>query len=738
MNSIIFYPVINPALIVGLALSALFLIWQPIIRRKKLNNKLLLLGSLRTIAILILTWLLLQPEHRIERQETKSPLLVIAVDESASMTIDSDDNRRSRAEEALRFLNSPQFLNKKEKYTLEVFKISDQAVPADPELENLQFNQPLSNIHSGLDQIAARIRSRDPAGIILLSDGIDHSETAPGFTLFKTPLFIPELEQEFETEQRTLDENIYIDDVSYPDHMVKGWHNRIEVLLRRRGEKPLEMPLLLFQDGQLKQEKIVKFAKNQLFQRIRLPVTPEKTGTIYLKLELNPPEGMESNRTHRELMVEVTEWKNRILYLEGVPRWDFRFLRETLEKETEYQFQAFAQGAEGFFISIGDNQGELRRLSPAELNEEKLDDYGLIILGNLAADSLPREMTQTLPEYIENGGGLLIIGGQKAFSKNGLFSLVEFRQITPAMPDPKGKMAEGRFNINFTAAGRAHSILRDLNVPGIPPILSLWQPTETHSMATILASAPDGRPATAVRRFGAGRTAIILTDSLWQWQLRGSILPEENRTLYQSFFSRLVQWLAPKTGETSLDTIGQILTARTEYKTGEEIIVGADFGGEIEELKNEQVSCAVIKPDTKTEIIQLTPVTLREEVGLSQPTPGFRGRFAAEKPGKYQLRIKHPNNPEQTLTRNLLLQPPFRELTKKPIAREKLRQWAENSGGAFAPLPDWPKLTENIPYEPKITTEISEYSLWNHPAWLFSLILIFSFEWWFRGKLGMK
>ena len=75
-----------------------------------------------------------------------------------------------------------------------------------------------------------------------------------------------------------------------------------------------------------------------------MEIEPIQTGRILYRVEILPENDAKPDNNRREFLIEVTNAKNRVLYLEGAPRWEFKFLKRALLAEQNYQLSAFVQG----------------------------------------------------------------------------------------------------------------------------------------------------------------------------------------------------------------------------------------------------------------------------------------------------------------------------------------------------------------------------------------------------------
>ncbi len=730
-----FYPVLPLPLLAMLLLFFLWLNWRTVSRSSVPKRRAILFRGLRTAALFFLFWLLLQPERRITEEETELPALAVAVDASVSMNEKLGDNPRSRAENAKRFLESSEFDRQASDYRLFMFELHHQPRQTELSTDNLQFDQPGTDLYNGVHEITERLRHENLAAIVLLTDGLDDSEQGTSGRNFALPLLIPELEKEFDPEKEERPEDIYLARVNHPEKATAGWRTEIEAMIHRRGREQTELEAVLFRNGDEWERQNITFAENEVFQRVTFSVTPERTGRMRLTVDLELPEGVESRRSHQELVLDVQESRKKILYLEGIPRWEFRFLRRALQAEDKFELTALVRGTDGRYIAFDQREEGYVSIEISQLLKEGLNEYGMVILGNLDKSSLPDSMGEKLMEFVgEEGGGLLFLGGSNAYGTGGLLAIEELAAMAPATPEEGASLDEGRFQAEFAAAGRTHPVLRGF--PGLirtPHLLSLWRPMRPHPMATVLLETPAGEPAAATRRYGGGRVGAFYSDSFWRWQLAGDPLEEEEKSLYAALISRLTDWLMPGEGETPETDMPRLTTAKAEYDIGEEITVGA-LGFQPPE-GNGDFAAAVTGPAEEISV----PLALAEiggDVGLSRRLTGWRGRFTPEKEGLHEIRALCPAGGGEAET-VVFVRDPAAETVGLPIARRKLQRWAENSGGMFAAVDNWEKLWNGLEYVPRQRETVHEYTLWHSWTWLLLIIALLSIEWWLRRRSGL-
>jgi uncharacterized membrane protein len=685
-------------------------------------------------AALIVAWLLLQARSRQVETRREEPVLALAVDVSASMTDNPGNERRTRAERALEFLKDGKVRRLARRYRLVQYHIGadlEEALGEDPEVI---FNAPRSHIGSGLNRLIERLRAENVAGIILLSDGLDQSGEQLSAQSMGVPVFIPELEEPFKVEEQT-GSDYWIAEVSYPKMMAVNWKGGVDVLIRRRDTGAVSFPIHLKQGSRILRTSIVQFDESDAFRQVSFTVEPVEVGQLLYQVEIAPDNDDTAENNRRDFLIDVSDPKNRVLYLEGVPRWEFKFLKRALLSEKNYQLSAFVRGGDGTFINFDEISGQAGGTAP-QFTTETLSKYKVVVLGDMGGSALSDDDRRGIRDFVDKGGGLLLMGAGKAYGSGGVLDAAYLKELSPAVSQPGAAMKEGRFSVDLTPMGRTHPALGDLSMePQLPPILSFWAPVSVGDFSTVLISVADGSPVLAVRRFGQGRVAMVLSDSLWRWQLGDSGGGSE-KSLYNRFITQLVYWLAPSEKDVEKSTLLQVVIARNEVDLREKVTIGAvyDTGGSAED---EVVNCTITPPDGGQPLaFQMLPSTLSTDVGLSRPMDGYRCFFTPQESGKYDIEVSTGDGTQRARV-VLLVRRPELEKTGAPLNREYLNEVASATGGAFVAWSDRFAFLDEIPYSPREFSTARERKIWDRWWWLCILIGLFCGEWWWRRKLDL-
>ncbi len=271
-------------------------------------------------------------------------------------------------------------------------------------------------------------------------------------------------------------------------------------------------------------------------QHVDLTFKADKAGARYLTVSVPPqPEETEDLRGNNSdtAFVRVSDEKIKVLYLEGLPRWDFRFLKNAMRRDnglsgrTEKEVDIVLE-AEWRRFSEKDKAAAL----PHTLDQ--LAEYNTIILGDVSPKMLNAEFVDLLVKAVREGGvGLIVEAGPLYMPHrfdDRLDALLPVRlKRGVAGVTPKGVPS---FHIELAPEGELHDAMRlydDLtsNQNGwaqMPPYYWCAAAEKASPGARVLAwnpaqSATGGKtPLIAQAYAGQGQVLFIGTDSTWLWR----------------------------------------------------------------------------------------------------------------------------------------------------------------------------------------------------------------------------
>src|SRR5262249_31250228 len=158
----------------------------------------------------------------------------------------------------------------------------------------------------------------------------------------------------------------------------------------------------------------------------------------------------------------------KVLYVEGYPRWEYRYIKTLLEREST---RTKGNKSVDIKVLLLDADPDYAAQDKSALSEfparTELNAFDVVILGDADPKhpKLGDKNLQALADFVkERGGGLLMIGGPR--SSPNLYGASPLRDVLPVevvradVPeDPVGGRTES-FRADLTPVGRLHPIFR--------------------------------------------------------------------------------------------------------------------------------------------------------------------------------------------------------------------------------------------------------------------------------------
>ena len=263
-------------------------------------------------------------------------------------------------------------------------------------------------------------------------------------------------------------------------------------------------------------------------------------------------------------LVDVNGDQRRILYVEGEPRWEFKFIRRAEAQDKGVDIVSMLRTTENKIYRQGiADPSELADGFPTKA--EDLFKYQAIIIGSVEAQYFTPVQQELLREFVDKrGGGLLFLGGRYALGDGGWASSSLADLFPTFLPGEKGTFHRDPATVLLTAAGAESPITRILddreaNVERwrkLPYLADYQDPGAPKPGATELAQmmvAGRTMPLLVTQNYGRGKTAVLATSGTWRWQM-SSALGDPSHDL---FWQQLLRWLAA-------DSPGQVAATMPE------------------------------------------------------------------------------------------------------------------------------------------------------------------------------
>jgi hypothetical protein len=644
--------------------------------RRPLNA---VLFALYVVILLGLGWCLLLPGHKDSVTQLRKPRFIIALDTSQSMTLTPSKGVPSRWNAALDALKQPWLKTVAAQCDVEFFPFAAEVSENFPltKLDTLKPDGTATRLRDALKKIADRSAGLNVAGLLLLTDGEDTQEALDDWAGADRPFPIYTLRVEPPGGWQQ-EPDLRVDSVTTSRRVTVGWKTEMKVKVSGQGTRGAPVTVQLFENGELRQEMPTQIPDAGGERELTFELDHPKTGHFTYRV-FAPPLAGEKNKADNEYVVnvEVVDARNRLLYVEGIPRWEYKFLRRTLLAEQQISPVIFFTGPDGAPHG-GTPVGNLT----AEMTPQELAYFKIVMLGNIDAKELGAGRAKNLVKFVEDGGSLVLLGGTRAWTAGGLGQTDLAKTLPVHSTDMKTLETEKAFPVHLSEAARGHpAFAGDAALwQSIPPVLSVFTGFNLSPAAETLVTAETTQgpqPVVVTQRFGQGKVTAILTDSLWRWQLG----PEAGKAKpYERFWTQMISWLLPR--EEADKTRLEVFADRDQLFLGETLDLHARLASE-NAPKPDSVEANVTLPDKRAIPYRMAPQLVTLPSGKS--FPGFALPFAAEQPGLYTVLVTAKTK-DQTSTSEpftFFVKPYSPETVPRPARVEILQALSKVSGGHF-------------------------------------------------------
>jgi hypothetical protein len=735
------------ALVLAIAAVAVALGWF-IIRRsagpaRVKGIKSAFVWLLQTALAAILLLMLWHPALSVATLRPQQNIVAVVVDDSGSMATD-DSGYGSRRGAALHVLNSGLLDSLQKRFQVRLYKLSDQ-LQRIQKLDALNSSGQSTHIGDSLKQVLADASSLPIGAVVLLSDGADNSggvdlDTISEIRRQRIPIHTVGFGREkmahdieisdVQIQQRALPESRLAAQVSFHQHGYSG--AKAKITLKDGGKVLASRDVTLKADGVEQSEAVLFNAGGAGVKTIETQIDP-----------LPNEENTKNNKVTR--LVNVDQRKPKILYMEGEPRWEFKFLRRAVEDDQSIHLITVLRTTQNknYVQDPGSEAPFLKDGFPTKV--EDLFGFDGIIIGSSEAAYFTPSQQQLIHDFVDRrGGGLLFLGGKDSLADGG-YSRSLFNDLLPVtLPDKKGTFARvypddsgalhNVSNVELTAAGRDSLITRldedpEKNVERwkkLPYLMNFQIPGQPKPGAVVLVDGVvNGShfPLLITENYGRGRTAVFATGGSWRWKM---LLPHEDKT-HSMFYTQLLRWLVSDTPRRVVaSTPRQVISDESNIHLRAEVRDKTYLAS-----GDATVSAHVLGPEGFAETVDMTPDPLEQGA--------YTADYTTPKPGSYLVEMVARHGDEE-LGRDVLT---FRredgvaENFRVEQNRELLEKLASETGGRYYRPDDAAKLGTDISYSEAGITVRETRDLWDMPAIFLLLLMLRSGEWLLRRKWGV-
>ena len=203
--------------------------------------------------------------------------------------------------------------------------------------EALKANLPSTDIAGGLKQLVTESSALPVGAVVLLSDGSDNAGGVDTATLADLKARqIPIHTVGFGREQ--IDHDVELMDVQTPASAFANSRVVAQVSFRQRGFAGKRAKVSIRDGNTVLAMREVSLGSDGSLQTESLIFQSGNAGVRTMAVSIDPVPGEENTGNNRMLRVmDVDAAKPRILYVEGEPRWEFKFIRRAMDEDQTVQ-----------------------------------------------------------------------------------------------------------------------------------------------------------------------------------------------------------------------------------------------------------------------------------------------------------------------------------------------------------------------------------------------------------------
>ena len=621
-------------------------------------------------------------------------------------------------------------------YKLRFFTFGDKLKPLPSEDESLPPGLQTATASAGETRLGSAIEeavrsSQSIAGVIALTDGASNGGADP-----------------LDVATRLKEQNVPVYPVGLgladsPDVRVKGLVVQDTVFVKDSvpvraqvsaiGYTNQTAELTLSVDGKVVDRKTVTLNKDP--QYYELYFTPEKKAAASkIEMAIAPlPNEVNTENNSVSRAVRVIDDKIKVLYVEGKPRWEYRYLRRVLMRDHRLEVK--------FLMTEGDK--DLAKYSDEYIAEfpqekDKAFQFDLVILGDVPARYFtPAQMARMEELVKDRGGSLLMLAGSR-FAPTSYTGTPIADMLPVKFKNESWETVDDATYPLITPEGFRSSIMALEPTDAatqekwtvVKPIYQVPPLDGAKPGATILAKLSDSihsrqnYPLIAWHRYRSGKVLFVGTDQLWR--LRYKVGDQ----YHSRFWGQTIQFL------TLSRLLGQnkriyMEIDKPDYLVGEQVQINSNVLTEAYDPAIAETYTVQIQRTDGAETSE--PISLK----AAKSVPGlYQGFFKPDKPGHYRLSVLQADQADANVV-EFDVKTSTLELLEPAMQVDALRKLADLSGGKYFSLANLPELSETFDTRQNTMTVRDEKELWNLPVVLGALLLLMGLEWFFRRKFDL-
>src|ERR1700733_1156909 len=689
---------------------------------------------LQSLLVCLLLFLLWQPALSIATLRPQQNIVAVVIDDSKSMSTPEDGH--TRKDQVLATLNAGLLNSLKSKFQVRLYRLGDHLERMESP-DKLNGSAPATHIGEGLKEVLADSATLPIGAVVLMSDGADNSggidlDTISDIKGQRIPIHTVGFGRE------RMAHDIEMTDVQLPARSLAKSRLEAQVTFHQWGLKGEKARLVVRDSGKILTSRDIQLKGDGAAQSETVLFNAGDAGVKNLQFSIDAlPEEENKNNNALTRVLYVDNATPKVLYMEGEPRWDFKFIRRAVEDDKNISLFTIVRTTQNkTYTQAPDKQSHPELFAngfPTKV--EDLFDFQGLILGTIEANYFTPAQQDLIQQFVDRrGGGLLFLGGRVSLADGG-YEKAPFADLLPVrLPDHKDTFHRDPASAELTPAGRDSLITRiednpDANVERwkkLPYLMDFQEAGQPKPGALVLAdmtASGHKMPLLITQKYGRGRTAVFATGGDWRWQM---LQPVQDMS-HELFWRQLMRWLVSDTPTRVVTSIARPVL----YDDGR-----VHLRGEVRDTthlptSDAQIQARIVGPDGSAQSVDLHPDSLEQGVYSADWDAGQAGSYVAEvtatrgslELGRNVITFRRENG----VAENFHLEQ----------NRDLLEKLSSQTGGKYYRPNEVSRLGEDISYSDAGITVRETKDLWDMPIVFFPVLLLCCTEWVLRRRWGV-
>jgi uncharacterized membrane protein len=689
-------------------------------------SQLAAIGALQLAMVAVVIWMLLQPTLATDRLRDGENTVALVLDSSGSMAYGTDDNRFEVAQSSLAAALSD---DDAPDLTVRHYELGAGASAVD----NFVASTPTASataLGDSLKDILEEARYNPLAAVVLSSDGADTNGGLTADELTELGAYGVPIHT-IGVGEATMPDDIELADVTVPDKALPG--STISARVTIRHDSPGQASVKVYDDDELLQLVPVELKAGAGTTTAWVEVELAEAGPHELRFSVERAETdiaeVELRNNTRGSLVNVANEEYRILYFEGEPRWEYKFMRRAVANDEDLRIATLLRVSPNKFYRQGiDTPEQLESGFPTTRDE--LFGYDALIIGSVEAASLTPEQQSIIRDFVsERGGSLLMLAGPGGLG-NGGWGQSEIADVLPARlpPTSTDSFHRKKAPVSLTPQGQGSQMLRFAADPDdnraawqeLPEVAD-YQLTGNLKPAAVTLLNADTEfgviPLLITQPYGRGHAYIMASGGTWRWQMSLPLEDQKHEMYWRQLLRALVA-SAPESVSLRASAAGE----------GGAIMLRAEFRDEaFRPVDDVGVTAVASHESGETLSVNLVP---GEEPGV------FAGALTPPQPGTwyFEALAERDGEPVAVGRSSILHEASQAEYFGFRMNAGLLQRLSAATGGTYFDAGDLDGLSDLLRYSSSGITETEYRAIWDAPIIFLLLLALKGGEWLLRRR----